>query len=123
MTTQMNSWNVIWKTTSHVEKIQQATSEIIANSIQNLNKAREGIRISSLGQKCAFITEYKRPHIMMMGLLEASELISSSYMVLFVRRIQSASPVAQKMMIFSQKQPVAGPQMETICPKHPGRVC
>lgn len=96
MTTQMNSWNVIWERTNHMERIQQATSEIIANSIQNLNKAREGIKISSLGQKCALITEYKRPHSMMMGLLEASELTSSSYMVLFVRRIQSASPVAQK---------------------------
>lgn len=96
MTTLMNSWNVIWKRTSHVDRIQQATSEIIANSIQNCNKAREGIRLSSLGQKCALITEYKRPHGMMMGLLEKSELISSSYMLLFVRRIQSASPVAQK---------------------------
>lgn len=92
----MNSWNVIWKRMSHVEGIQQSTSEIIANSIQNWNKAREGIRISSLGQKCALITEYKRPHGMMMGLLEEFELISSSYMLLFVRRIQSASPVAQK---------------------------
>lgn len=79
-----------------MEGIQQATSEIITNSIQNWNKAREGIRISSLGQMCALITEYKRPHGMMMGLLEESELISSSYMLLFVRRIQSASPVAQK---------------------------
>lgn len=59
MTTQMNSWNVIWKRTSHMEGIQQATSEIIANSIQNWNKAREGIRISSFRQKCALITEYE----------------------------------------------------------------
>lgn len=61
-----------------------------------IKQGREGIRISYLGQKCALITEYKRPHGMMMSLLEESELISSSYMLLFVRRTQSASPVAQK---------------------------
>lgn len=70
ITPQMNSGTVIWKRDSHVEGIQQATSEIIANSIQKWYKAREGIRISSLGQKCALITECKRPHGMMMGFLE-----------------------------------------------------
>lgn len=70
ITTRMNSWTVIWKSTRHVEGIQQATSEIIANSIQKWYKAREGIRIPSLGQKCALITECKRPHGMMMGFLE-----------------------------------------------------
>lgn len=41
ITTRMNSWTVIWKRTKHVEGIQQATSEIIANSIQKcLSKER-----------------------------------------------------------------------------------
>lgn len=30
----MNSWTVIWRRTKHAEGIQQATSKIIANSIQ-----------------------------------------------------------------------------------------
>jgi len=70
ITTQMHSWTVIWKGTRHVEGVQHATSEIIANSIQKWYKAIEGIRIPSLGQKCALITECKRPHGMMMIFLE-----------------------------------------------------